>query len=79
MKPKLGKNETLVIAWADKCAGPGWSNTPIWYIVRTNIGQLEQRCLQPDEQSKDIRILFGVNYESSASMAEIVNDWLTKK
>lgn len=69
---KLDKGSKVVIAWADKCYGPGWSNNPVWLIVRDTNGKLEQLCLQPEEQTKEIRILFSTNYESSATMTEII-------
>ena len=43
----------LVVAWAEACRGPGWSNTPIWVLLRDPAtGALRVECLQPEEQTE---------------------------
>ena len=58
------KRETLITAWARPASGPGWSNTPLWYLVRVDDeerGQsLEIRCLQPDQQGRSIDYLYPI-------------------
>lgn len=66
----------VVIAWAENCAGPGWANTPIWYIERDAGGKLCQGCLQPDEQTPAMRELFAVNALLSGQMTKRVSECL---
>lgn len=49
---------TIVAAYAESAAGPGWTNNPLWVIYRTLGGELKQTALQPDEQTKEMRIMF---------------------
>lgn len=47
----LANDDQIITAWATSEAGPGWSNTPIWVLVREPSGKLRIECLQPDEQT----------------------------
>lgn len=69
---RLAEDESIVIAWAESCAGPGWSNTPVWYIVRRSNGALEQRCLQPREQSPDLLTHFPYSRIAAGAMTAAV-------
>ena len=66
-KRKLKK---VIVAWAEPAAGPGWTNTPVWYIHRTEAGGLVMDCLQPEEQSWEIATLYGI---SSAAHSAFLN------
>ena len=57
---KLAKGEMIITAWAEYASGPGWSNTPVWIIVRDGNGKLEERCIQPDEQSGYVMDLYRI-------------------
>jgi hypothetical protein len=50
----------VVTAWAESCHGPGWGNVPVWYLVRGQGGELQIRCLQPEEQTAEIHALYKV-------------------
>ena len=49
----------IVTAYPEHAEGPGWRNEPIWIVVRVN-GDLREVCLQPDEQTEEMRSLFRV-------------------
>lgn len=51
----------IISAWAEPAAGPGWANTPVWYIYRDHDGILQQDCLQPDEQGSDVRKMYNIS------------------
>ena len=52
---------TVIAVWCDAVAGPGWANTPMYYLVKTNDARrLEYAvyCLQPDEQPHSVSPAF---------------------
>lgn len=65
---KLEKDESVVCAWAEPAHGPGWSNAPVWIIIRDRNGTLRQDCLQPDEQSRDMLVLYRMSALVSGQM-----------
>ncbi len=68
---RLSEGETLVCAYAEPSAGPGWSNRPLWLIVRDREGRLHERCLQPHEQPPTVLAL----YDVAAAAHEAVTGW----
>lgn len=62
----------IIIAWAENCSGPGWTNTPVWYIEELPNGKLDIGCLQPEEQTKEMVSNFGINAMSSEMMTSLV-------
>ena len=57
---KLAKGETIITAWAEPAAGSGWGNTPVWIIVRDADGKLDERCIQPEDQSLRVSGLYRI-------------------
>lgn len=55
---KLNEHDHIVAVVAKPASGPGWSNTPLWIIVQDGNGDLRRECLQPDEQSEGIWLLY---------------------
>ena len=72
MTLKLSEHDTIVTAYAESAHGPGWSNTPVWVIVRNGDGVFRQECLQPEEQTADMRILFRVSESAHRCMTAAV-------
>ena len=59
----------LGTGWAEACRGPGWSNRPVWVLLRDPAtGAHRVECLQPEEQTARMRTLFDVSAAASASM-----------
>lgn len=75
-KQRLGKDEVLIVAWAQPASGPGWANRPLWYIVRTADGKLVERCLQPEEQTRDIVTLYPFSAMATGHMGVLVEGLL---
>ena len=74
------KRETLITAWARPAMGPGWSNTPIWYLVKVDDehgSHLEERCLQPDQQNKKLAILYPIAATVDNVLMDAVRDQIT--
>jgi hypothetical protein len=69
----IKKDDQIITAWAEYVGGSGWSNTPVWVIVRDPAdGSLRQECLQPDEQTAEIVTLFNVSAAAASDMREAV-------
>lgn len=68
MKPRLKKGEHVVCAFAERCAGPGWANAPVWVIVQDGNGSLRKECLQPSDQSDEMLVMYNVSNEVSSLM-----------
>ena len=56
----LRKGETIITAYAESAAGPGWANRPIWIIVRDVNGRIREECLQPGDQTIETNILYTI-------------------
>ncbi len=58
--PPIDKHEQIVTAWAETSEGPGWSNKPVYLLLRhTHTGALRIVSLQPEEQDRILRMLHG--------------------
>lgn len=80
MSHKLKEGERVICAYAESAAGPGWSNTPVWYIVRGVNGDLRQECLQPQDQKSDaIGALYRVSQEAHLGMTGAVRVLVEKR
>lgn len=67
--PPIDKYEQIVTAWAEISEGPGWSNRPVFILLRhTHTGVLRIIDLQPEEQDRVLRMLHG----AAARMAELL-------
>jgi len=69
---RLKKDEHILTAYAQRAAGPGWSNSPVWVIVRGVDGVIRQECLQPDEMSEEMHHLYVVSAAVHGAMTEAV-------
>ncbi len=58
---------SIVTAYPEHAEGPGWRNELIWIVVRVN-GDLREVCLQPDEQTDEMRSMFRVCEAAHATM-----------
>ncbi len=67
---KFTEHDVVVTAYAQPSHGPGWSNQPVWVIIKSRLdGSLREECLQPHEQSREILMLY--------RMAAVANDEMT--
>lgn len=57
---RLGENDRIVSAYAQPANGPGWSNAPLWVVVRDGDGRLREECLQPGEQPRGVLTLYRI-------------------
>lgn len=74
----IGKDDHVVCAYAEPCAGPGWVNAPIWVIVQDGDKKLRKECIQPDQQTPEMRALYGVSTASHEAMTEAVRREIEK-
>jgi hypothetical protein len=74
----LRKDDKIVTAYAEPAAGPGWSNQPLWVIVRRG-GELFEECLQPHEQTAEMLTLYQVSAAAHSAMRGAVSAMLATK
>jgi len=58
MKKKIERDDFVITAWAETVSGPGWSNAPLYVLVRSRDGALRVECYQPQEQTADMLALY---------------------
>lgn len=69
----LGEHDDIVSAYAEPASGPGWGNAPVWVVVKSRLdGRLRLECLQPDEQSSEIMMLYRVSSVAHSEMTGAV-------
>lgn len=66
---RISPDEYVVTAWAETAAGPGWSNSLVLALVCKR-GTTDYRIeyLQPDEQTKEMCVLFSTVAAATAAM-----------
>lgn len=69
---------TIIAAYAEPAAGPGWANSPLWLIVRDENQKLRRECLQPEEQTADILNLYSVSAAAHAAITSAARRALGK-
>ncbi len=76
---KLAPNEHIAAVVPEFASGPGWSNRPLWvYIVRGNGNETRRECIQPEQQTRDMRIMFATLAAAHSAMLAAV-EAVTKK
>lgn len=68
----------IIAAWAERTEGPGWANTPIWYLTQSAAG-LALHCIQPEQQTDEMRTLYCISNAAHLSMTRAVQRWMEKR
>lgn len=77
---KLGKDDYIITAYPELAAGPGWANSPVWVIVKNRMTAIiREECIQPDEFSRDMYVLFKPAVAAHETFLSVVKDLLTSK
>lgn len=77
---KLSKDDVIVTAFAESKSGPGWANSPIIVIVESRLDRvLRKEWIQPDEQTDDMFIFYGVSEAAHKGMTDAVKRKYKKK
>lgn len=63
---KLARGEHIIAVVPEYASGPGWANKPVWVHIRGMTGMLRSECIQPEEHTEALRVLF----KSGAAMCE---------
>ena len=72
MKRKILKpGDRVLAARPENASGSGWRNKPIWVYVEGTGGTIRVECLQPDEQTENMLLLFDV---AEASQRELITE-----
>jgi len=74
MKPPFtfDDGECVITAFGTHVSGPGWSNTPIWVIVRARDGRMREECIQPTAQTNEMREHFSYSALAHRNMTAAV-------
>lgn len=73
MKIKLKPNEEIIAVVPEYASGPGWSNQPVWVHIEDSVTRtLRSECIQPEEQSLEMRALFAPGAAMTASLVRAV-------
>jgi hypothetical protein len=73
-KIKLSRHESIIGIEPRVCAGPGWGNSPMCiHIVDKATGKYRLECLQPEDRTKEMAILFPILLSAYNSMLNEVN------
>lgn len=64
----LDPGDRVLAARPDKASGPGWRNYPIWVYVQRNGGEIRAECLQPDERTDAMTVMFDTLYAAQREM-----------
>jgi len=75
----LPKGDTVITAFAEYANGPGWSNRPVWLIVRNSKGILRQDCIQPEDQTNEIITLYSTSAAIHKAMTDAVTTFVTRR
>lgn len=51
----------IVTAFAEPACGPGWANSPLWVIVKRDDGKMYVECIQPEDQTNQMRLLYPIS------------------
>lgn len=75
----LEEHERIVTAFAQAAAGPGWANSPLWIIIANAVtGKWRQECLQPDEQTPEMALLYEFSALAHGRMTALVQRIATR-
>ncbi len=65
--------EYIETAYAQYANGPGWANAPLWIVITDRAtGKTRKACLQPEEQTEEMRTLYSFSALAHASMTGAV-------
>jgi hypothetical protein len=65
--------DQIVTVWGTYANGPGWANQPMWVIVRNQFtGALRQECIQPEDQTYDMHMMFNISANVSTHLVNAV-------
>lgn len=78
MKPMLQPGDSVECVYAHRANGPGWSNWPLWVIIRDAQNNLRRECLQPDEQGDALPLLYNTAAELHNTLCGLVAREMTK-
>ena len=70
--------EEAVTAFAKYAGGSGWSNAPLWVVVRDKYTEtLRLECIQPDRQTDRMHSLYDISASVTVQLKQEAQDVLT--
>lgn len=69
IKVSLHKDEKIIAVVPEFAHGPGWTNSPLWvYIAGNGLKSLRTVCIQPEQQTAEMRTLFAPGAAMAAAL-----------
>ena len=76
----MPSKQIILTAWAEPASGPGWTNSPLYYLVSDFPSEkLHVECVQSEEQSAAMKTLYVTSAAASDSMRQAVERYLEYK
>lgn len=70
---RLAPGEYIAAVVPEFASGPGWSNRPLWVYIGTGRGhEMRCECIQPEQQTRDMRIMFATLAAAHSQMLAAV-------
>lgn len=80
MKIKLSQFEDIVAVVPEVCSGPGWINHVVWiHIVDSATGKYRLDCLQPDQITEKMWVMFDTLCAAHSTMKSLVGKLVERK
>jgi len=74
------KHDCVIAAWCEHAAGPGWANSPVFVVVKDRRdGTHRIECLQPEEQTFVMSVIFGICAQSHNILVSEVEKCVMQK
>jgi hypothetical protein len=78
-KLRLGPDEYVVTAYAERANGPGWANQPIWVLIgMRGTNDVRRECIQPEHHTPAMGWLYTICEQAHLSMVAAVNQIVVK-
>ena len=76
---KLNDLDTVVTAYASRCRGPGWSNSPVWVVIQDSNGKLREECIQPEEHTAEMHAMYDICASANKALLNSVHKYIRSK
>lgn len=76
----IRETDEVICVYARPSSGPGWSNTPLWVVLKCELtSQVREECIQPEEQGAELQALYKIAAEVDAELMRLVGKLRKRK
>ena len=69
----LAENEKIIAVVPEYASGPGWANLPLWVHIVNNQNKYRVECIQPNDQTLEMQILFRLCCDAHYAMMKAIS------